>query len=146
MRELKSLKQEKLTAIKACNAQFFGMNLYKIEMQSAQLDGADFRQCDLEGADFMRGSSLKGVRMNHANLRDTNFDPLLFGAEGAHERFSPCHFEHSVLRYANFEGANLKSAIFLGADLSHANFRGVICVRRTLPARSWKIRFSMMRI
>ena len=121
LRELKSLKMEKMTAIKAENAKFFGMNLYKIEMQSAVLNNSDFRRCDLEEAD-MRGSSLRGVRMGHASLKNANFDPLLFGAEGAQQRFSPCHFDNAVLRYADFSGANLKSAVFKGADLSYANF------------------------
>jgi uncharacterized protein YjbI with pentapeptide repeats len=123
LRELRTLKMEKLTAIKAVNAKFFGMNLYKIEMQSALLDKSDFRRCDIEGAD-MRGASFRGANFSHANLKGANFDPLLFGAEGAHQRFSPCHFEESILRYANFESANLKNAVFKGADLTYANFKG----------------------
>ena len=45
------------------------MNLYKIEMQSAVLDGSDFRRCDMEGSD-LRGSSFKKARFNHAKLKD----------------------------------------------------------------------------
>ncbi len=123
LRELGSLKQQKLTAIHAENTKFFGMNLYKIEMQSAILDKSDFRRCDLEEAD-MRGASMKGVQMGHANLKNANFDPLLFGAKGAQQRFSPCHFDEAKLRYADFSGANLKSAVFKNADLSYANFSG----------------------
>ncbi len=123
LRELKTLKLEKMTAIEAKNTKFFGLNMYKIEMQSSILDGSDFRRCDLEEAD-MRGSSLRGVRMSHAIVKNANFDPLLFGAEGTHQRFSPCHFDNAILRYADFSGSQLKSAVFKGADLSYADFSG----------------------
>jgi uncharacterized protein YjbI with pentapeptide repeats len=77
----------------------------------------------MEEAD-MRGSSLQNAILNHANLRGANFDPLLFGEEGASQRFCPCNFENASMRYANFENANLKNAMFKGADLSYANFKG----------------------
>ena len=46
MRELETLKMQKLTALRGKNVKFFGMNLYKVELQSTQLEKADFRRCD----------------------------------------------------------------------------------------------------
>jgi uncharacterized protein YjbI with pentapeptide repeats len=122
MRSLDSLKMETLTAIRGVGTKFFGMNLYKIQMQSAVLDEADFRRCDMEESD-LRGSSFKNARFTHANLYKANFEPLMFGTGGS-KRFSPCDFEGASLSYANFSGCKLRMANFKNADLSGANFRG----------------------
>lgn len=82
MRFLKTLKQEKLTAIKAVGAKFFGMNMYQVELQSAILDGADFRNCDLEESD-LRGASFKGANLSHTKLRNANCSALMFGGGAA---------------------------------------------------------------
>ena len=68
LRECRSLKRQKLTALVAIKAKFFGMNLFQIELQSANLEGADFRRCDLVQADF-RGANLKGAKFSHSDLR-----------------------------------------------------------------------------
>lgn len=119
MRELVTLKQAKLTAIKAERTQFFRMNLYQIEMQSAILDKSDFRNCDMVEAD-LRASSMRAAKFNHANLERANFAPLMFGEEGA-RRYSPCNLEGAYFRYAELHGANLMSANLRGADLSYAD-------------------------
>ena len=121
MRSLESLKMEVLTAIKAVKTRFFGMNLYKIEMQSANLDDSDFRRCDMEEAD-LRGSSFRRARLNHANLQGANFAPLMFGSRVASKKFSPSDFEDASLSYADFTGCKMKSANFKNADLTFANF------------------------
>jgi uncharacterized protein YjbI with pentapeptide repeats len=119
LRECKTLKRQKLTALKAVNAKFFGMNLFQIELQSANLEMADFRRCDLVQAD-MRGANLSGAKLSHANVSEANFLPLLFATESI-KRFSPCDFSNAELRYTDLVGAKLKNAIFRGADLSFAN-------------------------
>ena len=119
LRILGSLKMEQLTAIKAYNAMFFGMNLYKVQMQSAVLNGSDFRDCDLEEAD-LRGSSFKDANLSNSNLRNADCGALVLGAGGT-SRFNPCNFEGAKLRYADFSGAVLKNANFKNADLSFAN-------------------------
>lgn len=123
MRSLKTLKMEKMTAIKALDTKFLGMNLYKIELQSAVLDGSDFRNCDAEEADF-RGSSFVGANLSHAKLKGIIASPLMFGTSGVNKRFSPCIFEKAKFRYADLSGAQLKSAVFKGADMSYANLSG----------------------
>ena len=121
LHSLKELRQEHLTGIRACNARFFGMDLYQIELQSAALDGANFQQCDMEDAD-LRGSSFKGANFNHVNLRNANFNPLLFGEQGTEsERLQPCDLEGSSLRYADLREGKLKRANLRHADLSYAD-------------------------
>lgn len=122
LRSLGSLKMEHLTAIKAANAKFIGMNLYKVQMQSAVLDHSDFRNCDVDEAD-LRGSSFKGANFSHANLRKTDCSALMLGA-GSINRFNPCNFEGAKMRYTDFSESNLKDANFKGADLSFANLQG----------------------
>lgn len=123
MRPLETLKNEIMTAIKAVGARFFGMNLYRIQMQSANLDKTDFRRCDMVESD-MRGSSFKGARFNHATVCNANFEPLMFGGGGATKRFSPCDFSGASLTYADFAGCKMRMANFRGADLKNANFAG----------------------
>ena len=122
LRELSTLKKEKLTAIKARKAKFFGMNLYQIQLQSAQLEEADFRRCDLEGADF-RGSNLTKAKFSHARLKNANFSGLMFGT-GSMQRFAPCNLTAAQLRYADLREANLKNVSLKNADLSYANLSG----------------------
>ena len=119
LRMLGSLKMEQLTAIKACHAKFFGMNLYKVAMQSAMLDESDFRNCDMEESD-LRGSSFIGANLSHANLKKADCSALMLGAGGI-KRFNPCIFEGAVLRYTKMEGGSYKNAIFKNADLSYAD-------------------------
>lgn len=120
MRTVGSLKLEKLTAIRAVNTKFFGMNLYKIQIQSAVLDKSDFRNCDLEGSD-MRGSSFAGANFSHAKMRGADCSALLFGGGSGTKRFNPCNFKNATLRYTDLSGSKLKGANFQGADLSYVD-------------------------
>ncbi len=122
LREIGTLKTQKLTALKAQNAKFFGMNLFRVELQSSHLEGADFRRCDLEEADF-RGSNLEGARFSHAKMRRINLMPLLF-VTGAAQRFAATNMSHTILRYADLSDSQMKSCVFIGADLSYANLTG----------------------
>ena len=122
MRELETLKMQKLTALRGKNVKFFGMNLYKVELQSTQLEKADFRRCDMEEAD-VRGSNLEGARFHHANLKGANFSSLLIGA-GSRQKFAPCILDGASFRYADLSEANLRNASLIGADLSYCNLEG----------------------
>lgn len=121
LRELETLKRESLTAIRAAHAKWMGLNLYQIQLQSAVLDGSDFRTCDMEGAD-LRASSFRGAIFNHANMKGVNMSPLLFGS-GTTGRFAPCDCSGVQMRYANLSVGNFKNVDFRGADLSHADLR-----------------------
>ncbi len=122
LRGLATLKMERMTAIVARRAKFFGMNLYKIQLQSAHLEEADFRRCDLEEADF-RASSLIRAKLSHSNLKKANFSGLIFGT-GTAQRFAPCDLTGAELRYADLSGAVLKRVSLRNADLSYANLTG----------------------
>ncbi len=123
VRGLETLKLQALTAIRAVKARFFGMNLYKTQLQSAALDESDFRRCDMDEVD-MRGSSLKGALFSHAKVRKGNFEPLMFGSGDGAKRFSPCDFTGASLSYADFSGAKMRMANFRGADLTNTNLEG----------------------
>ena len=122
LREASSLKKEKLTALKARQAKFIGLNLYKAELQSAVLDGSDFRNCDMEFSDF-RGASVVGGIFSHARMRGINCSPLMFGS-GLQKRFAPTNMMSSVFRYADLQDANFRNVNLKSADLSFANLRG----------------------
>lgn len=122
LRGLSTLKMERMTAIIARRAKFFGMNLYKVQMQSAHLEEADFRRCDMEEADF-RASSLIKAKLSHANLKRANFSGLVFGS-GIAQRFTPSDLTGAELRYADLSGAILKRVSLRNADLSYANLTG----------------------
>ena len=77
----------------------------------------------MESGDF-RGTTFKGARLNHANLKNADFTPLMFGNSLAEKRFSPSDFEGASLSYADFSGCKLKSANFKNADLTYTNFTG----------------------
>lgn len=123
MRPLETLKLQTLTAVRAVKARFFGMNLYKTQLQSSILDDADFRRCDMDEVD-MRGTSMKNARFNHAKVRKGNFEPLMFGGGEGAKRFAPCDFRHASLTYADFSGSKMRMVNFRDADLSNANFTG----------------------
>jgi len=120
LRILLSLSGEKLTALKAIEARWCGMDLTDIQLQSAHLEGSDFRSCFLRGADF-RASILKGARFSHADLRNANFSPLYFES-GGKKQASITHLEDTNLRYANCTGAMMERVSFKNADVAYANF------------------------
>jgi uncharacterized protein YjbI with pentapeptide repeats len=122
LRELKTLKKEKLTAIRAVGAKFFGLNLYKTELQSSMVDKSDFRNCDMEYAD-LRASSFKGAIFNHAQMAGVNASPLLLG-QGAGGRFAITDFAGAQMRYADLKGAIFKNTNLQKVDLSYADLTG----------------------
>lgn len=122
LREAFTLKKERLTALKARQAKFIGLNLYKAELQSAILDGSDFRSCDMEEAD-LRGSSIVGGIFSHAKMRGVNCSPLMFGS-GPQKRFAPTNMMSGTFRYADLREANLRNVNLKNADLSFADLRG----------------------
>lgn len=121
LRPLRGLTQEKLTAIKALNAKFFGMNLYKIQIQSGVLNKSDFRNCDMEEAD-VRASSFEGANFSHASLRTIDASPLVFGADTDNKKYVPCSFKGANFKYAVLAGGKFYKANFRDTDLSYADF------------------------
>jgi uncharacterized protein YjbI with pentapeptide repeats len=123
MRTLLSLSGERLTALKSIGGRYCGMDLTDIQMQSSVLDRSDFRSCFMRGADF-RASSMREVKLGHADLRNADFRPLVFDAGNGAKRNMPCDLEGANLRYADCSGARFSHVSFRNADLCYANLTG----------------------
>lgn len=123
LRALRTLEGERLTAINAKNAKLFGINLHRVQLQKAMMDGSDFRYCDLVEAD-LRGGSFSESNFAHAKMKNMRGDALILSATGTGRRSTPCNFEFSRFRYADLTGANFKGAQLRGADFSWANLTG----------------------
>ena len=119
LRQSPSLAGAVLSTLKADGAVFYGLNLEGVGLQAAQLEGADLRCCRLNRAD-LRGVNLAGARLNYADLRDSDFGPLIIDEH--HVMLS--RLDGIVARHADFRGAKLKRASLFRADLSSADFTG----------------------
>lgn len=128
MRKARQLQNAALTAIKAEQAIFYGMDLTGAQMQHAHLAYGDFRDCQLKNVDF-RGSDLNHAKFARANCQNANFEPLMIGDQPHISNLSGANcrgadFRGANLKYVNFEGADLSQALFEGANLNHANLTG----------------------
>jgi uncharacterized protein YjbI with pentapeptide repeats len=129
MRSSTYFTKARLTAIKAKQAVFFGMNLTGMELQYCELPDSDFRNCTLNQAD-LRASDLAGCKFNKAKIQKADFGPLMIQGEqkpvnlrGAHFRY--CDMRGTNFQYADLTGADLSFALMDGVDLRHAVLDGV---------------------
>lgn len=83
---------------------FFRNSLSFLQLRNIDLQGANFQDVNLRGADFL-GADLEKANFQGADLQGADF----LGAD---------------LQYANFQGANLRGADLRGADLKGAHLRG----------------------
>ncbi len=123
LRDITDLRMYKLTAIHAVNAYFLNLDLNRISMQSAILDGSDFRDCYMENAD-LRGSSLKNVTMVRANLRGAQLSPLQFKTKGKIPKLNRIDLSGADLRFTNLQQADMRDSIMMGVDLTNADLSG----------------------
>ncbi len=113
-----------LTAIRATDACFLGIDLCHASMQSTTLDRSDFRDCYMENVD-LRGSSLIKVKMTRVILRGARLSPLQFGDEEKNSaRLHRVDLSGSDLRFANLQDIDLRDAILMGVDFTHADLTG----------------------
>ena len=75
LRPLVSLSSARLSALKAEKAFFTGLDLFAVELQAAQLSGADLRDCHLHRAD-MRGARALIADFSGANMAEADISPL----------------------------------------------------------------------
>lgn len=122
MRKGIALSSRQLTALRATNCTFAGMDLRGIEMQGAHLEGSDFRNAQMSSAD-LRGSSFSNMIGMRANFEKSNMDPLYFKKQDGVPYHLPCKFNASQLRHAGFRGARLRESVFTDADLTGCDFR-----------------------
>lgn len=120
LRSIEDLKYYPLTAIRAVESCFLNLDLSHISMQSATLDGSDFRDCYMENAD-LRGSSLKGSKFTRVNMRGARLSPLQFRGPNGTRRLARVDLSGSDLRYADLRDMDLRDAILMGVDLSYAD-------------------------
>ncbi len=120
LRDVQDLRYYHLTAIKAIAASFLHLDLSRLEMQSAILDGSDFRDTILQNAD-LRGASLKQCKFTRANLRGIQLCPLKFNRQNKNNKLQRVDLSGSDLRFAQLQNADLRDAILMGVDFSHAD-------------------------
>ena len=122
LRRLKTLAGKRLTALTANNTVFSFLNLQDLEMQSAFLNYADFRETDMRHAD-LRGSTMNGAVFVRASLKHINCSPLII-KHGESTRMIPCSFKKAIFRFADGTEGDFSHADFSGADLTQADFTG----------------------
>ncbi|MGH1402640.1 MAG: pentapeptide repeat-containing protein [Alphaproteobacteria bacterium] len=120
LRDVQDLRYYHFTAIKAIEASFLNLDLSNLALQSAILDGSDFRDAILQNAD-LRGCSLKGCKFTRANLRGIQLCPLKFDRKGNNNKLQRVDLSGSDLRFAQLQNADLRDAILMGVDFSHAD-------------------------
>jgi uncharacterized protein YjbI with pentapeptide repeats len=123
LRHISRLKSYSLTAVKAVGANFLNQDMSGIEMQSAVLDRADFRDCRLAHAD-LRGSSFKSAILTRANLSGANLSPLHFTNEDGKAWSQRVNLSGANLRYADLRNVNLSGAVLTDTDFSFADMTG----------------------
>jgi Pentapeptide repeats (8 copies) len=90
------------------------LDLHRINLHDANLEGAYLRGADLTGA-YLRRTNLRGVYLRDAHLKGAD----LWGADLEDAYLSRANMEGAYLR-----GANLINAYLRSADLWDANLRG----------------------
>ncbi len=119
LRDVIDLRLFPLTAIKAIGANFLGQNLREAELQSANFDRCDFRDCTMDAAD-LRGSSFKYAEMARVSLIGAMLCPLEFENKDGSKRFQHVNLSGANLRYAEISYTDLRECILMGVDLSYS--------------------------
>jgi uncharacterized protein YjbI with pentapeptide repeats len=123
----------------------------------AKLEGANFTNSDLRGADFegaqlqdaffwhakLEAANLNGANLDHANFSLANLEAASLRSadlDGTH--FLTAKLQGATLVSANLENANLSSAVLLGssldnADLSKADLDGAQFVYASLQSTNF---------
>jgi uncharacterized protein YjbI with pentapeptide repeats len=98
---------------------FRGADLRKINLENAQLQGADFHQAKLQSAQFYQ-ADLAGAELFQAKLELASFD----GARLQAADLGGAELQGAWLHGAQLQGASLESAMLQGATLINAKLQG----------------------
>jgi len=98
---------------------FRGADLRKINLENAQLQGADFHQANLQSAQFYQ-ADLAGAELFQAKLELASFDSARLQAAD----LGGAELQGAWLREAQLQGASLESAMLQGATLIDAKLQG----------------------
>jgi uncharacterized protein YjbI with pentapeptide repeats len=118
LRGCQDLSGKPLTALRAREAIFFGLALFRAELQGAVLTGADLRMTNMCDCD-LRGANLVGAKLQGARLQNARFgDLILPGGRRFAADLSKTDLSGADLSGADLRGAKLEGAIFQGANLT----------------------------
>lgn len=118
---------------------FYDGSLKKINLQGANLVGADFREANLTGGDFTFANLSKAylfdanfaeARLLRANLAEATL--TFANLKGAY--LLGADLTNTAMQYVNLSDAYLTDANFEGADLQYANLSGAIYNNTRWPA------------
>ncbi|MBV6626998.1 MAG: pentapeptide repeat-containing protein [Rivularia sp. (in: Bacteria)] len=106
---------------------FAEANLRGVDVNSAELIGADFRDVDFSNAN-LSNANLSNANLSNANLSNANLSNAnLSNANLSNANLSHANLTNSNLRQANLSYANLRNANHLtAADIEDAIFEGSI--------------------
>jgi uncharacterized protein YjbI with pentapeptide repeats len=114
-------KQSAETTPDLTHANLCDMELAGADFESAHLQFASAKRCDLRGAQFDH-SDLAGALFDGAKLDNAHFvEAQISGAHFVRAQLSDAVFSVSDLTYANFTNATLRRAVFYHANLTRAN-------------------------
>jgi uncharacterized protein YjbI with pentapeptide repeats len=132
---------------------FRGADLRKINLENAQLQGADFYQANLQSAQFYQ-ADLTGAELYQARLQLASFDSAelqaadlrnadlrgawLWEAHLQGASLQGATLQGAALARAQLQGASLKNAILQGADFAGATLAGV----DVSGAEMWRTQFK----
>jgi uncharacterized protein YjbI with pentapeptide repeats len=98
-----------------------GLDLRRVNLHKAALQGVIFTEANLRGTDLSE-ADLRGADLNRTNLRRTNFSAAnLSEANLCGANLSEANLSEANLSEANFREALILGALLLGADLRRAN-------------------------
>lgn len=115
--EPKSLEGCRFQHANLKDASFQDCHLAMSEFVGADCFGAEFRQCDLKGANFLRANFVN--RINHKSYFCSVF---ITGCNLAYSNFERALLEKCDLYENRWNGANLFGVSFVGSDLSRGEF------------------------
>jgi uncharacterized protein YjbI with pentapeptide repeats len=109
-----------------CDLSFAGLGLGAYTFFGIEFDQADFKRCDLQGAEFT-GAALGEVDLCDAQAQGAKFDHAVFtkvkADEGCFEdaTFERAHFTNGSFERARAAGAVFDGALFTATALVHAD-------------------------
>ncbi len=112
---------------------FRGADLRKINLENAQLQGADFHQANLQSAQFYQ-ADLAGAELFQAKLQLASFDSArLQAADLGGAELQGAWLLGAQLQGASLEGAMLQGATLVDVQLQGATLAGQDCRARISP-------------
>lgn len=119
-----------LSGVDLTGADLSGANLTDVRATRTCLVGANLREADLRGGQFLH-ADLTGADLSQADASGAAFggcqlvEATLFGANFSNATLSQANLTSADLRMANLNGARLRTADLTGVDASRADLTGV---------------------